>query len=804
MRAPGGTRGMVFMSAAAWPSIHVNKEPRGFPAGESEVQRMLRLDRLVLPVLGTITGVLVLILCGSAFALNPERHYEMVSPVYKAGFGVIHIEAVAANGESVAYFSPGAFAGAPDGLTPATFMDYLARRGPSGWSTVPLIPPASLLARWSYVDLSPSLGVEFATGSPGPEAEYVLPVVDFLLHPTGSSDAASGWEPVATLESLFSKPINVPVSLDEALSVTEMAADPDFCHILLKTNGLLLPGAAGPDQRYEFTRGCGGEPVSLKLLGVNDHGALIESGGCGVDVGIETYALHGHNTFNAVSVDGSETFFTDCLAGNTTSGSPHQLFVRLGGVRTVEVSKPFVAPEACREVPCEGAEARGSAEFVGASEDGSRVFFTAPLAAGQQPLVAGDTDASNNLYMARIGCPGSAPGCSPSEREVTSLAEVSHAPGGGAADVQGVLRVAPDGQRAYFVAGGDLLSPAQQQALEGEGRALPRVGAENLYVYDGTTAPGTVAFVGDLCSGREVSGSVDDIHCPSAGSDADLWSSNGSESQTAGAEGRFLVLSTYAQLSADDTNAAQDVYRYDAQTGALERVSIGEGGYDADGNGGLIGSTIQAGNHGNSSLEGAAVVSQYEMGNRAISEDGSRIVFVSAGPLSPMASNGLANVYEWHENSGGSGGSVSLISSGHGEEPVDDVVISPNGANVVFDTSEGLVPQDTDGAPDVYDARLGQGFAPVAAERQPCEGDACQGPLTNPAPLLVPGSVPQVPEQSTVAPVGKALAKPKPKPKSRPKCRRGYRRGKRGGCVKAGTAVARRGGRVSRSIGGGQ
>ena len=46
---------------------------------------------------------------------------------------------------------------------------------------------------------------------------------------------------------------------------------------------------------------------------------------------------------------------------------------------------------------------RGSvraAEFVGASEDGSRVFFTTA-----QPLVPGDTDTSNNLYMARIGCP---------------------------------------------------------------------------------------------------------------------------------------------------------------------------------------------------------------------------------------------------------------------------------------------------------------------------------------------------------------------------------------------------------------
>ncbi len=47
---------------------------------------------------------------------------------------------------------------------------------------------------------------------------------------------------------------------------------------------------------------------------------------------------------------------------------------------------------------------------------------------------------------------------------------------------------------------------------------------------------------------------------------------------------------------------------------------------------------------------------QYEMDNRAVSEDGSRIVFTTAEPLSPAASNGLVNVYEWHEAPGGGEG----------------------------------------------------------------------------------------------------------------------------------------------------
>ena len=53
--------------------------------------------------------------------------------------------------------------------------------------------------------------------------------------------------------------------------------------------------------------------------------------------------------------------------------------------------------------------------------------------------------------------------------------------------------------------------------------------------------------------------------------------------QTTG-DGGFLVFTSYGQLSAGDTDTAQDVYRYDAESGALDRVSVGEDGYDANGN----------------------------------------------------------------------------------------------------------------------------------------------------------------------------------------------------------------------------
>jgi hypothetical protein len=725
--------------------------------------------------LASVCGVSCCLAAG-AFALPAGREYEMVSPVYKGGFGAINIGAVASNGESVAFYSPGAFKGAQSG---ADFIDYLARRSASEWSTAPLMPPAASMAVVdSGPDVSPTLDTTLVLGRPGAnweKADQEGTEGEFLLHPTNLPDTSAGWELGGiALEAVDKTPLTFSYEDGSA----------DFCHLLLAipTGRALLSEAVGTTgQVYELDRGCNGEPVSLGLVGVNNRDKLINRS-CKVDIGIQDYTSIKPSAFNAISADGGEVFFTDCLGPQM----PHQLFVRLGEARTLEVSKPV--KEACVEVPCKEALKRASAEFDGASEDGSRVFFTTTAR-----LTEEDKDTGNDLYMATIDCPEGKPECEVAERTVTSLVQASHDPTiGEAADVQGVVRVAPDGERAYFVAGGDLLSQAEREGLEREGRPVPHVGADNLYVYD-SAPPSKVAFIGDLCLGKQLSGSVEDIRCPNAtGTDTSLWYplrlGTGGEAQTAGADGRFLVFSTYAQLVANDTDSAKDVYRYDAQTGALERVSLGEAGHDGNGNDSSFDAGIEVGH------SGGTVLFQYEMDNRAISENGSRIVFRTAEPLSPAASNGLTNVYEWHEEPGWSEGRVSLVSSGTGEQPVKDVVISPEGNDIFFVTVQGLVLQDTDGAPDVYDARLNGGFPPAPAERRPCEGDACQGPLTNPAPLLVPGSVPQAPGGNFAPPASKHAVKAKPKKKVKAKKKRSTKKGKASGrSGNAGKATGRSG-----------
>jgi hypothetical protein len=725
-----------------------------------------------------IVGVLYLgaLTPAPALALPEGRVYELVSPVYKGGYGVGAqgaIAAVAPDGESVAYYSAGAFAGLPTG---AEEFDYLARRGSSGWSTEPFGMPATVLSFVIRRDVSSTLDSTLALGKPGPNVEGAFHQgleEEVFLHSPGSGDAGDTWTSAGV----------VMKRLDEKAfdGAAYRGGSADLCHLFFNlSEGPLLPQAseAGDPHGvlYELDRGCAGGQPSLRVVGLNNSGKLINPA-CITDLGSGEHTVGAlFSVFNAVEDGGGEVFFGSGV-GNTCV--PDQLFVRLDGSRTLEVSRPLEASRfggcvgevggAPGEVPCAGAASRASANFVGASEDGSRVFFTT-----KAPLVGGG-DGTNNLYMASIGCPPGEPGCEVAGREVTSLVQVSHDLSGGSAEVQGTVRVATDGSRVYFVARGELLSQTQLKTLEGEKRAVPHLGADNLYVYD--AAGGSVAFVADLCSTSEQSGTVRDRSCPS-GLGTDLERHSHTEAQANSCRpgrsscepGRFLVFSTFARLTASDTNEAKDVYRYDAVTGIIERVSVGEAGYHANGNceggdgQGQCDATIPEGY-----WDGGRVSEQYEMNNRAVTEDGSRVVFTTAEPLSPAAVNGLANVYEWHQAPGEAGeGHVSLISSGSGE-PTEDAVISPEGRDIFFVTSQGLVAQDTDGEADIYDARLGGGFQSLAVAAAPCEGDACQGPLTNPAPLLVPGSVSQAPGQNFAAPTSKPVVKAKPKPKKKVK-----------------------------------
>jgi hypothetical protein len=126
---------------------------------------------------------------------------------------------------------------------------------------------------------------------------------------------------------------------------------------------------------------------------------------------------------------------------------------------------------------------------------------------------------------------------------------------------------------------------------------------------------------------------------------------------------------------------------------------------------------------------------------RFITDDGQRVFFNSSDVLLPADTNGQQNVYEY-EN-----GTIHLISSGTGASISAFSDASPSGDDLFFTTRAQLVPQDTDENSDMYDARVGGGFPPPPASPEPCAGESCRGPLSAaPAPLSIS------PEASSPAP----------------------------------------------------
>lgn len=153
--------------------------------------------------------------------------------------------------------------------------------------------------------------------------------------------------------------------------------------------------------------------------------------------------------------------------------------------------------------------------------------------------------------------------------------------------------------------------------------------------------------------------------------------------------------------------------------------------------------------------------------------DGRRAIFQSSEALVPADTDGLQDVYEWEEEGVGScthaGGCLYLISSGHSSRNDYLWAVSESGDDVFFLSSDLLVPSDLDETPSIYDARVGGGFA--EASSADCQGEGCRPQMTPPPPL--PG---------VQTPVQGAGDNFKPR-----RCGKGKRKVKRGGkvrCVK--------------------
>ncbi|MHB1538234.1 MAG: hypothetical protein ACYCYN_07000 [Solirubrobacteraceae bacterium] len=679
--------------------------------------------------------------------------------------------------------SLGVFAGSE--ADPGSFgARYEATRTPTGWVTRAMSPPASAALNgeaateissgltttlWNLRPLSASVyGGEYylreANGAFTPVGPQLPPAV--RIGPPGESGTSAQFASVQ----------GASANLEHILFTIKLEPE----------KNVLWPGdetvASQQESLYEYAGTGNNAP---RLVGVEDSGRQISQ--CGTELGRKG------ETYNAISESGGVVFFTplpggcsgEDRAGQRVTGtgpSVAELYARVGGLQTVDISEP--TPAQC--ATC-ATTTRLAAEFQGASANGEKAFFST-----EQELLPGQS--TTNLYEYDFGAP---PG-----QMVTLVSRGSPKP-----EVQGVVRVSQDGSHVYFVA---------RAALTGENaeRRSPLAGDENLYDYEqGPAHPaGRLTFVATLLSPalakpleaqiaqarrefiaarracknfRTECATPQELEALEAtearfkqlnnelGNAREVWSASDARRQAQTTpNGSFLVFCSIADLTAGDTSVAPQVFEYDAEAETLKRISIGQAGYNNDGNTEGDEARIVAPNYV------GGVTSTTTESTATVSEDGADVVFESADALTPgaqpAAKAGATSVYEYHS------GEVTLISDGRAttefgvtsefagstlSPDFGSLGIDASGQNVFFASGDALAPQQTSTQWGIYDARVNGGFP--TATQPGCDGEGCQGARQATPPLAPPASSTFTAGSNLPPPTTPRTAPSKPKRKAK-------------------------------------
>jgi hypothetical protein len=655
------------------------------------------------------------------------RAYEMVTPVYKEGQPVF-VDGLSSDGSSAFAFSQGDLAGvAAEGISfeGAVFLDT---RTAAGWQLEPVMVPFSKLVGQFLGAVEPNSDMSlWLAHTPSQSARRV----DLYTRSAGGVYSLVG--PLVTPENGTGEPSDV-MQREPTTTAELVAATSDYGHVVLNVR---------PHARWPFDLTVGEEQSLYEYSGVgNEHPILVGVRGkkgstqllgeCGTELGSGEGSV-----YNALSADGETVFFT-LLPQNSNrcgaSGAPSFAEVwarRHGSLGSAVAAESVDVSARAPEPACSGmcrVDAESGKEFEGASEDGTRVFFTST-----QQLLDGaseDPEASDNA--AKEGCARTtgAGGCNLYEYDFNAADGDNLRLVAGGAEVLGVARIAEDGSRVYFVAKGELTSVGNEFGV------VPVKGQPNLYVYDAEEAerdPGyKPVFIATLNH-----------------NDQQDWSKRDIRPVQATADGRFLLfVSSQPGLTPGDTARTNQLFEYDAQTGELVRVTQGEDGYNENGNSAGEGIGV-----GPFSEQQGFTYNFHRMieSRKGITGDGMTVVFDDAGRLSARAASaeeGCTSVYEYHSSGSIADGSVHLLSDGADIQPFRSLTcgaefldMDASGANILFFTADPLLASDTDGVQrDVYDARVGGGF-PLPAVPAGCEGDACLGVLGSPPLLTGPASM---------------------------------------------------------------
>jgi DNA-binding beta-propeller fold protein YncE len=697
--------------------------------------------------------------------LPDKRAYEMVTPPQKNGalIGDVflgHGPDISDDGSRVFLTTIACFAGtgacnANRGSqgTPVAFT-----RTSGGWMASGLMPPAS------QFDVATSLRYSATAGS----------VLFSVPTSSGGGDVMLARGPDGSFAAVG--PVTSPSlgQLENPGQAVEPVTSADISHVVYILSGTVrwpFDADRTAGSPYEYVGTGNSAPVLVGVSGGAGSTDLIST--CETLLGGGPGVSH---FYNSLSADGDTVFFTAlaCTSGSGVNASvpvpAETLYARIGESRTVLISGR--SPLGCTTPACLGSSPR-DAEFAGASTDGSRVFFTST-----QRLTDAASEGSKNLYEYDFSRPAG------ENLVAVSAGDTS----GGGPGVTGVEAISSDGSHVYFAAKGVLTGAANSQGQ------VAQAGAENLYVieHDAADPGGRAAFIAVL----PPSDSQLEVHRVLHGNSSAPGFVGGVGGANVTPDGQFLVFMSHGRLTPDDTSTSgtEQVFRYDAQTGALVRISIGERGFNDNGNTGS----------GNATIVPAEVTFERAGGPRpdpTMSHDGAFVFFESPVGLTPRALNDVQvaifghpeyaeNVYEWHEGHVhliSDGRDTSALAPGFGHPPVSAglsavelIGSDATGANVFFTTADRLVAQDTDTQLDFYDARIcTQGDPCVAgpsAAAAGCVGEECRGVPGTPPSLAGPASA-SFSGVGNLAMEAKSVAKAK-KAKRR-KARKKRRKGKR-------------------------
>jgi NHL repeat-containing protein len=702
---------------------------------------------------------------GTPSAFLPDcRAYEMVSPPEKGGADLGGLDNVAIfpflnrgslsqirqatpAGARITYSSPRPFA-EPEAAPWAS--QYLATRTASGWGSENITPPSSTDTLFGHFAAPPTDDLRFQAFGSDLCAGFLIQDTDTALAPadnTGYGDlyrrdnCAEAANPYTLLST--AAPTNQPPGYPSLYfpRFQGFSADGQLAAFRatgkLATSGVQASSATVSNNPIAqlYLAGAGS---SLRLISVLPDGtATAENSSLGTFGGSNT-SFRADNLAGALSADGSRAYWTSSMYDGASDHPKLYLRINAGLAQSpISAGQCTNLARACT-LPVSESVDPGDAVFWGATADGAKALFSFSSGPHAGELYTYD------LAKALAGEP-------PTSQIASGLT--------------GVVGSSADLSRVYLVS---------SAALDAGATA----GHDNLYLHEDGQG---LHYIADLTTNVAAENGFSRVNSRLYGANPFRHFARVSPD---GAHAAFFAFaSPTGAENADAQSGAPDgqVYLYDAGADRLSCVSCNPSGARPEGRSfedGTSGKEVSIASY----ISGAEDSLYFP---RNLSADGKRLFFTSYDALLPADTNGAADVYRWQAPGSGEcdtsdaeyfeadGGCLSLISTGKSPDDSEFVDASTDGSDAFFTTRSQLYGADGDSLLDIYDARVGGGFAPPAAAPTPCDlaAGACEGAGT---------ATPKLPGAGSAAFQGP----PDPQPAFKARCSKGRREVRRHGKVR--------------------